>query len=273
MLISLFTKISIEFNKKNSLEGAICRLAEVQKLAEIGKEPLLPDNSMEGGSLPPDFASPGIQEPCTSNQLGSEKSTQMDVSSLQEKVLSLEQNVKILQSKLDEANTLLVVKESKVSELEATINSTKFLKEESGSTIDLHEKKYTEIEDEIEGLFKQRIEAEVEFLAITRATQSLKVVAEKQITLLEEQETVAKEQVQMLNKLGNAEIKTAKLKKQAQELENHCGDILETEEVLVTQRGVYKVTWCFCTQLILLILVLWLFILQLSSHPGAVVPT
>ena len=223
--------------------------------------------------MPSDFASPGIQEPSPSNHLGSEKSMQMDVNSLQAKVLSLEQNVKNLGSKLDEAKTLLAVKESKIAELEATINSIKFLKEESGSTIELQEKKYTEIEDELEGLFKQRIEAEVEFLTITRATQSLKVVAEKRITLLEEQETVAEEQAKMLNKLGDTEIKAAKLKKQAQELENHCDDILGTEEVLVTQRGVYKVTWCFCTQLILLVLVLWLFVSQLSPHPGGFVPT
>ncbi|PON88870.1 WPP domain-interacting protein [Trema orientale] len=246
---------------------------EVQKLAEIGKEPILPDNLMEGSSAPSDFASPGIQEPYQSNQLGSETSTEKDVGSLEVKLLSLERCVKILESELDEAKTLLQVKDSKLAELEATINSTKFLKEESGSTIELQEKKYTEIDEEIEGLFKQRIEAEIEFLAITRATKSLKVVAEKQITVLEEQETVAEEQAQMLNKLGDAETKAAQLKKQAQELENHCGDILGTEEVLVTQSGVYKVTWCFCTQLILFILVVWLFVLQLSPHPGAVVPT
>ncbi|XP_062079108.1 WPP domain-interacting protein 2-like [Humulus lupulus] len=246
---------------------------EVKKLAEIRKEPILADSLMEGGSVHSDSASPGIQEPYLSNQLNSEKSTQMDVVSLQAKVLSLEQNVKVLESKLDESKNLLVSKETKVAELKATINSTKFLKEESGSTIDLQDKSYRQIENELEGLFKQRIEAEIEFLLISMATQNLKVIAEKQTTLFEEQETTAEEQAQMLNKLGNAEIKAAKLEKQAHELEKHWGDIFESEEVLVTRRKVHKVTWCVCTQSILLILVLWCFVLQLTPLPEAVVPT
>ncbi|XP_030510114.2 WPP domain-interacting protein 2 [Cannabis sativa] len=243
---------------------------EVQKLAEIRKEPILAASSMEGGS---DFASTGIQEPYLSSQLTSEKPTQLDVDSLQAKVLSLEQNVKILESKLDESKNLLVSKEIKVAELKATINSTEFLKDESGSTTDLQEKRHRQIEEEMEGMFKQRIEAEIEFLTISMATQNLKVVAEKQTTLFEEQKSIAEEQAQMLNKLGNAEIKAAKLEKQAHELENHCGDILEIEEVSVTRRKVYKVTWCVCTQLILLVLVLWQFVLELAPPPEAVVPT
>ena len=220
-----------------------------------------------------EFADSGIQEPRPSSQLGSDKTTQTAESSLQAKVLSLEQNVKLLECKLDEARTLLVEKESKVVELEATIDSGKSPKEELGSTVELQGNDDRELANELEGLFKQRIEAEVEYLTITRAAQSLKVVAEKQATLLKEQESVAEEQVEMLSKLGDAENKAAKLNKEAHELENYCSDILGTEDVLVTQRRVCKFTWCFCTQLVLLILALWMFVSELSPNPGAVVPT
>ncbi|KAL5549431.1 hypothetical protein UlMin_004662 [Ulmus minor] len=247
---------------------------EIEKFGEIGKEPVSSlDDLVAGSSVPADFTDQGTEEPNPSDQLGSGKGRQSAVCSLVEQVSSLKQNVKILETKLDEASSMRVAKESRVAELEATINSIKSLKEESGSTIELQGEKYREIEDELEDLFRQRIEAEVEFLMITRATQSLKVVAGKQIKLGEEQETHAEEQAQMLSKLGEAENKAAKLNKQAHELENYLGDILDTEEVLATQKSMCKVATCLCMQLMLLVLVFWFFISQLSPHPGAVVPT
>lgn len=252
----------------------MCNLPEVQKLGEIGKEPLSsPNNSVDRGGVPIDFTDPEIREPNTSDQLGSENVRQNAVSSLEVQVLSLKQNIKFLESKLDEARVMLEMKSFKVAELEATINSSKSPKEESGSTIEIQEEKCREMENELASLFKQRIEAEVEYLAITRTVQRLKVAANKQIALFEEHETLAEEQAQMRNKLGETESKAAKLKKQAEELEKYCGDILGTEEVLVMQRRVCKVSSCFFIQFLLLVLVLWDFVLQLSLHSGAVVPT
>lgn len=261
-------------NVQNNNCYPLCPLAEVQELGQIGKEPIASlDKLKENSSVSADFTELGTQEPNQSNQLGSDKTIQTVVSSLQAKVSSLEENVNVLETELGEARALLVVKESKVTELEATIKSIKSPKEESGSAIDLEEKKHKETENDIESLFKQRIEAEIEYLALTRATQSLNTLAGNQAMILKEQETVAKEQSRVLNRLGDVANKAANLKKEAQEFEKYHGDILETEEVLVTQRGVYKVTWCFCIQFILLFLVLWFFVLQLSPNPGEVVPT
>lgn len=248
---------------------------EVQKLGQIGKEPVVSlVKLMEGRDVSAAFTDLGTQDPSQSNQFGSEKTVQTTVSSLHAELSSLREDVKVLVTELDEARALLVAKESKVAELKATVDSRNSPKQGLGSAIELEEKKYREIEKEIESLFKQRIEAEIQYLAITRATHSLKAFAEKQATVLKEQEAVAEEQAQVVNKLGDVERKALNLKKEAEELEKYSGGILGMEEVLDTQRGVYKVTWCFCVQFILLVLVIWFFFLQFSPpNPGDVVPT
>ena len=223
-------------------------------------------------SVVEDFSSanPEIHKSSLSNQFDSESIKESN--SLEFRVLSLTQTLQCLESRLEEAKAMLKVKELRVAELEATLNTDRSPKEESLSTTELQQEKSREIENELEGLFKQKIEAEIEHLALTRL-QKLGVAAGDQITLFEEQEALAGEQVQMLNKLGEADNKAASLKKQAEELEKYRGDVLGTEEVFKMQNKVWKVTACFLIQLVLLILVFWLLVLQLSPYSGVVVPT
>ncbi|KAJ9187133.1 hypothetical protein P3X46_002625 [Hevea brasiliensis] len=237
--------------------------SEVRKFEEIGKISSVPLDSTS--------ADRGIHESSSSDQFDSEKIRRS--SSLESQVLSLTENIKYFETKLEEANTMLNVKESRIVELENTLISGKSPTEESGNTMELQHEKSREIETELEGLFKQKIEAEVEYLTLSMMVQKLRVAASDQLTLFEQQEALSGEQAQMLNKLGEAERKASMLKKQAEEVEKYCSDILGTEEVLKMQRRVCKVTSCFFIQLSLLMLVFWLLVLQMSPHSGAVVPT
>ncbi|EEF30618.1 conserved hypothetical protein [Ricinus communis] len=239
----------------NRVNGA---LAEVQKLGEIGKVSSIAESST--------FADRGIHESSPSEQLDSENIRQSN--SLESQVLSLTHNVKYLESRLEEAEVMLKVKECKVAELENSLISGK-----SANNIELQQEKSREIETELEGIFKQKIEAEVEYLTLTKTIQKLRVAAGDQMTLFEQQENLAGEQVQMLDKIGEAERKAAMLMKQVEEVEKYRGDILGTEEVLRMQRRVCKVTSCFFMQLVLLILVFLLLVLHLSPQSGVVVPT
>ncbi|CAB4312278.1 unnamed protein product [Prunus armeniaca] len=260
---------------RHDINGVMCPHAEVQKFGEIGKEPLSPgDNSVNGSGIPADLSSsdPGISESNLSDHLGYEKIGQTSSKSLEAQVLGLKQSVKLLESQLDESRAMLEVKESKVAELEDMINVSKSPKEESGSTIDLEEEKYRELETELEGVFRQMIEAQVEYIAIKRTTQRLKFSAGGQIALLNEQEEVAGEQAQMLNKLGEAEIRAAKLKERAEELGKYGGDIVATEEVFTMQKRFCKITSCLFIQMILLGLAVWFFTSQ-TPHQGVAVPT
>lgn len=246
---------------------------EVEKLGEIGKDAiLLHDNSFEGGSVPADsiFTDPEMHGLSSSNKFRSEKNGEGTSGSLEMLVLSLKQNVQHLEAKLEEMRTLLEVKELRVAELEATLNSSKPGKEESGSTIDLQPELCREMETELECLFRQKIEAEVEYLTLTTTIDKVRAPGGGRVTLIEGQEALALEQAQMLNKLEETECKAAVLEKQAEELGKH---VLEGEVVLKMQNRVWKVTTCFVIQFILLVLVFWLFPLRLSSHSGVIVPT
>ncbi|XP_007020314.2 PREDICTED: WPP domain-interacting protein 1 [Theobroma cacao] len=249
---------------------------EVQKLGEVGKEPTsLHDDSVNINSVPVDstFSDHEIHETSSSDQLASDKIRESTSGSMETQVFTLTQKVKYLESKLEEARAVLQVKESRILELETNANSSRSLKEDSGSNAELQQDKYREIEFDLEGLFQQKIEAEIEFLALTMAIQKLRISLGNQVTLLEEQTSFAGKQAQMLNKLGEAENKAAMLKKEPEELEKYCGDVVGPEEVLKMQRRVCKVTSCFFTQLVLLALVFLFIVLQLSPHSGVVVPT
>ncbi|XVF03524.1 hypothetical protein REPUB_Repub05bG0001800 [Reevesia pubescens] len=249
---------------------------EVQKFGEIGKEPIsLHVGSVNINSIHVDstFADHEIHETSSCDQLASAKIRESTSGSLETQVFTITQKVKYLESKLEEARAVLQVKESRISELETSVNSSRSRKEESGSTAELQQDKYTETESELEGLFQQKMEAEIEFLALSRAVQKLRVSVGNQITQFEEQTSMAGEQEPMLNKFREAESKAAMLKIQAVELEKHCADVVGTDEVLKMQRRVCKGTSCFFTQLVLLVLVFLFLDLQLSPHSGVVVPT
>lgn len=254
----------------------MCTHAEVQKFGEIGKEPLSRgDNSVKSSGMPVDLSSGDqeINECNLSDQLGSEKFRQTFSNSLEAQISSLKQHVKLMEDKLDETMARLEVKESRVAELEDIINTSKSLKEESGSTIELQEEQLRELEAEVESLFRQKIEAEIENIVIKRTTQNVKFAVGDQIALVEEQEAVAGEQARMLNKLGEAEIRAAMLKERTEELGKFRGDIIGIEDVFTMQKRLCKVSSCFFMQLILLVLAVWVFLLQSSPHQGVVVPT
>ncbi|XP_059666610.1 WPP domain-interacting protein 1-like [Cornus florida] len=247
-----------------SAQGALEK--EIQKLMEIGKE----DNSIVSS----EFAAvdPNILEASSSDQLHCEEIGQSTLC-LEKQVISLKQNASLLESKLEESRAMLKEKEAKVIELEATLESNKTQKEKTESNIDLQQKNYHEMEAEIEGLFKQKIEAEVEYIAISRTIQKLRVAAVDQITLYEQQKSLALEQAQMLNTLEDAESMGALLKRQAEKLQGCREDIIENDEVLNLEKRICNVTSMLIIQFILLVVAFVLLLLRLSPHNAGVVPT
>lgn len=195
------------------------------------------------------------------------KQTSQNASGLLEiQILSLTENVELLEAKLEETKAELKVKESRVLELEDSINSRKSVKEEPDSNLELQQEECREMETELECLFKQKIEAEVEYLAIARTIQKLKVDAQSELMLLNEGDDQRTSE-------SEAESKAAVLKKQAEDLVKACEDIEVVGEVWKLQRGACKVSSCFVIQLVLFVLVFWWFVVQISPQAGEVVPT
>lgn len=127
---------------------------------------------------------------------------------------------------------------------------------------------------ELEDLFKQKVEAEVEYLAISRTVQELRVAAVDQITVLEDYKALASKQAQIIHKLGDAESKAALLKKEAEKLEKSCDEIANVEELLRLQRRVGKYGSCFAAQVVILLVFFFVgVILESSQDYFELVPT
>ena len=138
---------------------------------------------------------------------------------------SLKQNILLLQNQVQEAADLAKSKEARVTELEAILSSSSKSEEET-------------TEGEFESLFRLKIEAEVQYVALSTTAQKLRSAAVYQLTLLEEQKTLASEQAQMVHVLGDAEAKAVALKTQMDKSENHCEDLESTAEKLNLQKKV-----------------------------------
>ncbi|XP_052207302.1 WPP domain-interacting protein 2 [Diospyros lotus] len=234
---------------------------ELQKLREIGAEhDSLFNDSTRGNSLPSEFASfdSKIPEAGLSDLLPSGGIAQSYLHPLETEDVSLKANVNPLEGLLEEANTMLKVKDDKIVELEDALRSNEPL---------------YEMESDFEGLFKQKIEAEVEYLVISTAILKLRVSAVDEATHFEKQNTIASEQARMLNELGDVESKAAMLKRQAVKLETYCNDMEGTDQVLKLQKKVCKEGSYFFMQLILLLVVFAYCFLQLSPHSAGFVPT
>jgi chromosome segregation ATPase len=239
---------------------------EVQNLREIGEISIY-DSSTLGSNLPSKFASIAqrIDEASSSDLLHTGEITQNFSHSPEKQVTRLQQNVDLLERKIEEANASLKAKDAKVIELEYAQKSNESPKEDTGSTIESRHEKYREMEAELEGVFMQKIEAEVEYLAISRTIPKVRVAAADQ---------VAMGQPQIFNELRDAENKSENEKtQQAEKLKTYYADIVETDQVLKLQMKIFKVTCCFFVQSMLLFLVFVLFLLQLSPHYAGVVPT
>ncbi|XP_054796972.1 WPP domain-interacting protein 1 isoform X2 [Prosopis cineraria] len=249
---------------------------EVQKLREIGHEHLSPgDESIKCATAAAEFGSvdPKFHESWFSGQSEVEGIKQTASSFLEHRLMmSLTENVNNLELKLEETQRILAAKNSRIAELETSLRNDKPPSIESSTLVHLPEE-YREADFDLDELFRQKIESEVECLLITKMMHDLKVEADFHLKQLEELEALSRKQAQFLPKLVEAESKASVLKNQSEELENHHGGTLEVLESFMMQKRVYKVTFYFWVQFLLLILAFWFFTSQLAPNAKAVVPT
>ncbi|KAF8113964.1 hypothetical protein N665_0043s0037 [Sinapis alba] len=201
---------------------------EVQQYREIGKETM--PHHHEGAS---EVSSPGSE------------------------IVTLVNTVEQLEIKLEETRSMLEVKESHIRELESTTDQNKRSWGEIRNV-------YGGTETVVEDIFRQKIEAEIEYLIYSRSIDNLN----HQMKLVETQEALADEQAnETLNKV---QTKAARFRNRAQDLQNEC---IETTGSI--KKRACKITSCFLIQLVLLLTVALVFMSQLvpESSDIVVVPT
>ncbi|KAK8689303.1 hypothetical protein V6N13_088025 [Hibiscus sabdariffa] len=199
--------------------------SEIHKLKEIGEEPTSPDDgSVKMESIHADITF-ADQEISSSDRLNSEKISSTS-GSLETQIFTLTHKVKYLESQLEEARAVLRGRESKISKLETSVYGSGSRKEDLVSTAEMQQDKYREMESDLEGIFQQRMEAEIEFLALTRALQKSSIsVGDRQTTVFNEQTSLAGEQAHLLNKMVG------------EEFEKYYEDALGADKVSKMQRG------------------------------------
>ncbi|KAK1317723.1 WPP domain-interacting protein 2 [Acorus calamus] len=185
-------------------------------------------------------------------------------------LIKLSEKVGLLEQELQDATMTVKVKESRVSELEGILNGTQRSEKENMQSL---ETKIKEIEIEMEMLFQEKIEANLQSLIVTRMIHELQETAESQIALVEEQSSLVEDQAQIMIRLGDSENKAILLTSKAEELEASCRELLGTEELLKLQNQVCKVTMCSFVQIVLLCITFGLFVVHILSPSIGVVPT
>lgn len=227
---------------------------------EIGIEPV----------LLPDSPSCGVS---SSAQVPTEEMEENNSVPTKAQLVKLSRKVSLLEHELEEASANLKAKELKALELVSLLNTTQSPKEGMEEYLASLQNLHKEMDIELEGLFKNKMEAEVEYLMMVRNTHGFRITAEDQRTLVEQQKSLAENQAQFAVKLGDAEDKVAMLRRRVEELEAYRRELLETKDVLKVKNDVCKFTLCSFTQLLLLCSVLFFFLLQLLPHSHGVVPT
>uniref|UniRef100_A0A1J3F7H3 WPP domain-interacting protein 2 n=1 Tax=Noccaea caerulescens TaxID=107243 RepID=A0A1J3F7H3_NOCCA len=240
------------FNSYQNLQEALNK--ELEKFQELGKEtiPSLHDGAESSSCI---HAGHERASEATSSQLfGSANMGELRLTSLDSEILNLVNNVEHLEIKLEETKCILEVKESQIRQLK--------------STISVSEPCNPGTEISIEEIFQQKVESEIEYLVFSGSVGDLK----RRIKVVEEEKILAENEAhKMLSKLGEAETKAENLKNQAQDLQNHCVEITEIQEVKSFKKRVLKTTSCLLLQLGLMFM---LFNFQLTPESEiVVVPT
>ncbi|KAL2940201.1 WPP domain-interacting protein 2 [Bienertia sinuspersici] len=236
---------------------------EVQKFAEIGKGIYsLCDDSDKTSGVPVLSVS---YDPVSSIGHASDGLSEFDHANFSKIVEALERQ-------LNEKENILKEKELRIVELETT-KSFDLPQDYAKIPLEQHYKRCVEIEAELQDLFKQKIEAEVQSVVLARSSKFSHLLVEEWLNLTTEQKTEFRKQMQSPGTIVNVENKAAMRQVEAEKLDRHNAGIIDSEEILKMRRGVMKFTKYLSIQLTLLVFVFALFVLQFGPKSALVVPT
>lgn len=247
---------------------------EIQKFEEIGSlSASLPDSYSAGLTFAEDtpFYGQASKEHSLFNKLHNDEKEHIYLQPGAVQVNKLHEQVNILKSKLEEVTSAIMTKEDQITELESILIEKGELQEASVIISETLQEKRMEVLLELENLFKQKIEFEVEYLFVSKEPHRLTLTAEDQISLIEAQKSLAVEQIQMLHKLKEAEHQAEMLKGHAENLEASCEQLSTTKEMLKVKNRLYAHALYFAVQSILLLIVFLIFALR--PQTSGFVPT
>lgn len=189
-----------------------------------------------------------------------------DLVHLEEPVEELIEKIKDLESRLEEASALIKEKDSRILELEALSQT-----QARGNAIE--STNLPLLQSDLDQLLQDKMEAEIQCIILTRASQTWTSLAEDQMALYKVQKSLSGDYKQLEHKLRHTENRAMMLEEMAEKLEAQCKELARSSEVLQLQSRASRVSlFCF-VQSILLFIAIGTFLMRLLPSSTEVVPT
>jgi hypothetical protein len=173
---------------------------------------------------------------------------------------------KDLESRMERASALIKEKDSRILELEA-LSRTRAWRCAIQSTNNLL------LQPDLDQLLQEKMEAEIQCIILTRASQIWSQVAEGREALYEEQKCLLGNYKQLELKFRHAENRVTVLGEMVEKLEEQCKELSTSSEILQLQSRASTLSlFCFI-QFILLLIAVCIFLVRLLPFSAEFVPT
>uniref|UniRef100_J3MYJ3 Uncharacterized protein n=1 Tax=Oryza brachyantha TaxID=4533 RepID=J3MYJ3_ORYBR len=178
----------------------------------------------------------------------------------------LGEELKLLESRLEEASVLISDKDSRILELDA-------LNHKQPEKHVVCNSELLSLQSDMDQLFMEKMEAETQCFILTRASQAWKPPTEDQADLLYMQKFLPEDCKDLEAKLRHTENRAVMLEEMVEKLEAQCKDLARTSEILKLQARANRARLFCCIQFVLLCIAVGTFLVRLLPSSPEIVPT
>ncbi|GJN15844.1 hypothetical protein PR202_gb02787 [Eleusine coracana subsp. coracana] len=175
---------------------------------------------------------------------------------LKQPIEEVSEKINHLESRLEETSAQIKEKDSRILELEdlSQMQPRKTAMESTNLLLS---------PSELDGLYQEKIEVEIQGIILTRAYQTVATLAGDQMALYEAQKSLSEDYKQLGLKLRHAENRALMLEEKADKLEVQCQELIRSSEVLQLQSKASRVSLFSFIQFILLCIAIATYLMRL----------
>jgi hypothetical protein len=181
-------------------------------------------------------------------------------------VEELNEKIKMVELKLEEATMLINERDSEILELDALSHV------QPQNTVACNNYPLS-LQSDVDRLFLEKMEAEIQCFILTRASQDWKLLTMDQFALNEAQKSLLSDHKSLETKLRHAENRAMMLEEMVDKLESQCKALSETSEVLKLQAGASRASLFCSIQFVLLCIAIGTLLVRFLSSSPEIVPT
>ncbi|CAD6218770.1 unnamed protein product [Miscanthus lutarioriparius] len=181
-------------------------------------------------------------------------------------VEELNEKIKMLESKLEEATMVISEQDSKILELDALSQV------QPQNTIACNNDLLS-LQSDVDQLLLEKMEAEIQCFILTRASQDWKLLTMDQFALDEAQKSLPADHKSLETKLWHAENRAMMLEEMVDKLESQCKELSETSEVLKLQARASRASLFCSVQFVLLCIAIGTLLARFLPSSPEIVPT